>query len=316
MKNSFIIILLLGLAPIALHAQATLSVQAIHRQHAFPRTVPAGNYSGITAIDDSTYAIVDDKSARDGFHLFRIRIDCINGDIRHVRQLDFKGNNGPYRDAEGIAYCPESQTLFISGEHDKRIMEYTLDAQLTGRQLPMPALFDQARKNGGLESLAFCPERHTFYTTTENPLTGDSALTLRIQSFDAHLHPLHQATYRMDAPEGKKKSRLYAHGVSELTALPDGRLLVLERELRVPKIKIGATVTCKIYVFDEREKTLLCRWQTRLNLTRRSFANYEGMCLGPRLAGGGRVLILVADSQNQYGGLLKDRFRTIVIGGL
>ena len=50
-----------------------------------------------------------------------------------------------------------------------------------------------------------------------------------------------------------------------------------------------------------------------LSLLDWSVANYEGMCLGPKLADGSRTLILVSDSQDNYGGVLKDWFKTIVI---
>lgn len=35
------------------------------------------------------------------------------------------------------------------------------------------------------------------------------------------------------------------------------------------------------------------------------------MCLGPKLKDGSRILVLVADSQDQYGGVLKDWIKTI-----
>ena len=59
-------------------------------------------------------------------------------------------------------------------------------------------------------------------------------------------------------------------------------------------------------------KHLLAEWKTSLTLFHQDFANYEGMCLGPKLNDGSQVLILCADSQNQYGGILRDWFRTIV----
>jgi hypothetical protein len=37
------------------------------------------------------------------------------------------------------------------------------------------------------------------------------------------------------------------------------------------------------------------------------------MCLGPQLADGSQVLILLSDSQGQYAGVLKDWFKTIVL---
>ena len=61
------------------------------------------------------------------------------------------------------------------------------------------------------------------------------------------------------------------------------------------------------------QKRLLTEFRTKINITKRSFANYEGICAGPKLADGRQVLFLVADSQNQYKGWLKDWFKTIVI---
>jgi hypothetical protein len=64
---------------------------------------------------------------------------------------------------------------------------------------------------------------------------------------------------------------------------------------------------------DLLQKQLLTEFRPVMNLTKHSFANYEGICLGPRLNDGRQVLLLVADSQNQYKGFLKDWFMTIVI---
>lgn len=61
------------------------------------------------------------------------------------------------------------------------------------------------------------------------------------------------------------------------------------------------------------KKQLLTEWRTGLSLVSRSFANYEGMCLGPKLEDGSLVLILLSDSQDQYAGVLKDWFKTIVL---
>lgn len=137
--------------------------------------------------------------------------------------------------------------------------------------------------------------------------------------------------YQMDQPSTHKKADIYVMGVSELCALPDGQLLVLEREAFIPKIKIGAFCKCKLYLinplnseeFSMKEnfssdtpflkKRLLAEWKTGLSLSKRSFANYEGMCLGPKLEDGSQVVILQSDSQDQYAGVLKDWFKTIVI---
>lgn len=137
--------------------------------------------------------------------------------------------------------------------------------------------------------------------------------------------------YQMDQPSTYKKADIYVMGVSELCALPDGQLLVLEREAFIPKIKIGAFCKCKLYLVNPLnseefsmkkkfssdtpflKKRLLTEWKTSLSLSKRSFANYEGMCLGPKLEDGSQVVILLSDSQDQYAGVLKDWFKTIVI---
>lgn len=137
--------------------------------------------------------------------------------------------------------------------------------------------------------------------------------------------------YQMDQPSTHKKADIYVMGVSELCVLPDGQLLVLEREAFIPKIKIGAFCKCKLYLinplnseeFSMKEKfssdtpflkkRLLTEWKIGLSLSKRSFANYEGMCLGPMLEDGSQVVILLSDSQDQYAGVLKDWFKTIVI---
>ena len=137
--------------------------------------------------------------------------------------------------------------------------------------------------------------------------------------------------YQMDQPSTHKKADIYVMGVSELCALPDGQLLVLEREAFIPKIKIGAFCKCKLYLINPLnseefsmkdkfssdtpflKKRLLTEWKTGLSLSKRSFANYEGMCLGPKLEDGSQVIILLSDSQDQYAGVLKDWFKTIVI---
>ena len=137
--------------------------------------------------------------------------------------------------------------------------------------------------------------------------------------------------YRMDMPTTMKTAETYAMGVSELCALPDGQLLVLEREAFVPKTKIGAFCQCKLYVVNPSVETpypleksveagapyvskrLLTSWRTTITLFSQNWANYEGMCLGPKLENGDQVVILVSDSQNGYAGLLRDWFKTIVI---
>ena len=307
-------------------------------QKAFPDNVPAGNYSGITLVGGNEYAVVSDKSATDGFYVFNIDIDSISGEITDVSLKAFLCDSLRGGDCEAIAYRPSSGTLFICSETDGAIREYGKDGKLTGRQLDVPPVFSNHAGNYGFESLTY--DGRLFWTINESTLKCDGQQStpqngtenmLRLQSFGDDLKPRSQYAYRMDAPEASKNASVYAMGVSELAATDDGSLLVLEREFYVPKTKIGAFVSCKIYEITPEEtftiptgkaltdstkalpKRFVHSFKTKLGLFNRSLANYEGMCVGPTLADGSKVIILVSDSQNQYAGVLKDWFKTIII---
>ncbi len=74
----------------SLYAQggAVSFVQA-NSQHAFPDRIPAGNYSGICRIDSNLYAVVSDKSAHEGFFVFRVGINPQNA-VYSQTQADVK----------------------------------------------------------------------------------------------------------------------------------------------------------------------------------------------------------------------------------
>ena len=309
-------------------------------QHAFPKTVPPGNYSGITHIEKNRYAIVSDKSENNGFYVFSINIDSISGEINDASLESFRGDSCRGGDCEGIAYIPESSTFFISRESDATIAEYDSTGNTTGKTLEIPAIYKSGMGNYGFESLAYDRQSLLLWTINESTLHGDgpqatsnngAANILRLQSFGDDLRPRAQYAYKMDKPEAHSKSSQYAMGVSEVATLDNGRLLILEREFFVPKTKLGAFVQCKLYeITPSKEyeipldgeineqtkilpKRLIHSFKTKLQLFKNSIANYEGMCVGPKLKDGSTVLILVSDSQNQYAGVLKDWFKTIVI---
>lgn len=316
---------------VLLTALPVAAQQAIqNKQRHFPKTIPAGNYSGITWLGGDRYAVVDDKSPTAGFHLMTIRTDSITGKIHEVQADSFMTNNQPNRDEEGICYVPQTNTLFLSSESDGQIIEYTMDGQLTGRCLAIPDEFANIYSNRGFEALTYNAVTHRFWTTTENTLKADGERPtikekipnmLRLQSFTDDLQPSAQYWYQTDSTAVEGTDGKTTLGVSGLAALDDGRVIVLEREVRKTAKSIGSFVHVKLYVVNPSlqqpgellQKQLLTEFSTRINLTRRSFANYEGLCAGPRLADGRQLLLLVADSQNQYKGWLKDWFKTIVI---
>lgn len=330
-------------------------------QKHFPHTIPAGNYSGLTRLHDDIYAVVSDKSDSALYFRFRIRVDSLTGDVERAECLGPSVRIGEGSlDHEAIALTRDS-LLVVASEALFRFAAYAVgsgtDSAFFAREpltsplvtyIPFPP--NRFYPNYGYESLAYDALRDCLWTVSEStmPMDGQAATpangeanVLRLFAFSpeclrkaktpADTVPVASYVYRMDRPSTTRKAQVYVMGVSELCALPDGRLLVLEREAFVPKKKIGAFCQCKLYVVDPAvstqvslssplpsdvpcmQKTLLTEWRTSLSLLGRSFANYEGMCLGPCLKDGSQVLLLVSDSQNQYGGVLRDWIKSIVI---
>ena len=361
-----------------------------HPQKAFPKTVAAGNYSGIAHLHDDIYAVVSDKSDSALYFNFRIQVNPKTGELEQVENLGFtERTDGTLNDGkpwlwqekgfdhEAIVKVSGS-TLVIASEGYCRLKEYPIlptsadTAKVDYQQNLWESRWSSADfyPNYNFESLAFDSVRQYLWTIPESTLRKDGqpatpqnglANQLRLMRLDwgkikenrnkeeyseqvsskeeyseqesSKKDSRYMTTYayQMDQPSTHKKADIYVMGVSELCALPDGQLLVLEREAFIPKIKIGAFCKCKLYLinplnseeFSMKEKfssdtpflkkRLLTEWKTGLSLSKRSFANYEGMCLGPKLEDGSQVVILLSDSQDQYAGVLKDWFKTIVI---
>lgn len=349
-------------------------------QKAFPKTVAAGNYSGIAHLHDDIYAVVSDKSDSALYFNFRIQVNPKTGELEQVENLGFTErtdgtlNDGKFWqgqekgfDHEAIVKASDS-TLVITSEGYCRLKEYpVLSTSANAPKISYQQNLWESRwpssdfyPNYNFESLAFDSVRQYLWTIPEStlrkdgqPATPQNGLANQLRLMRLNWGKIKENrnkeeyseevsskkasrymtayAYQMDQPSTHKKADIYVMGVSELCALPDGQLLVLEREAFIPKIKIGAFCKCKLYLinplnseeFSMKEnfssdtpflkKRLLTEWKTGLSLSKRSFANYEGMCLGPKLEDGSQVVILQSDSQDQYAGVLKDWFKTIVI---
>lgn len=316
----------------------------------------SAHFSGITSLGEELYALVSDKEATDGYFIFRIVQDSVSGEVLFVEMGSFNGNYSPFldrrgismRDVEDVVYHRQRNTLFICGEGDQEIWEYSLEGPPTGRSLQVPELMsrDHIIPNYGFEALAYHPEVNLFWTMTESTLPHDGpaagpahpgvANLLRLQAFDEYMNPYASYAYRMDPGKTSRFGRLYAYGVPAITALPDGRLLVLEREVNISRHYLNSKAVCKLFLVDPTQgwqidsrtdmqqldrnkflpKTLVARFVTRLNPVRYNLANYEGMCLGRKLADGRQTLLLINDSQGGVGkaGIhLKDYIKVLIL---
>lgn len=318
--------------------------------------IGSANYSGITPLGNNRYAIVSDKEPADGFFILEMGQDPTSGQISYANLVGFYQNPSPetdangmsIRDCEGIVYHNASNTVFISGEGDQEILEYSMEGHPTGRKLTIPAIFALRNivPNYGFEALGYDKKNGLFWTTTESTLLADGACAsaehpnnqnlLRLQSFGEDFLPKAQYAYRMDRGRSEDFGKTYVYGVPAITALQNGKLLILEREANISNGYLSSTVRCKLFLVDPNTgwqidsstdlkkldpnrfliKTLLADFTTKLTPFNLSFANYEGMCLGRKLSDGRQTIIMISDSQNGFGigpVKLKDYVKVLVL---
>ena len=268
-------------------------------QKTFPKTVAAGNYSGIAHLHDDIYAVVSDKSDSALYFNFRIQVNPKTGELEQVENLGFtERTDGTLNDGkpwlgqekgfdhEAIVKVSDS-TLVIASEGYCRLKEYPiLPTSADAAKVGFSQNLWESRwassdfyPNYNFESLAFDSIRQYLWTIPESTLRKDGqsatpqnglANQLRLMRFDwgkmkensnkeeyseqvsSKKDSRYMATYayQMDQPSTHKKADIYVMGVSELCVLPDGQLLVLEREAFIPKIKIGAFCKCKLYLIN------------------------------------------------------------------
>lgn len=322
-----------------------LTLYLIDSKDQVKMTPPAtwfGNYSGITYIGKESekhkFAVVDDKENGGGIVFFKIPIDEAYGDITAsgIEKSIPEGTSGSAvtgKDNEDVVLVDGA--LWVAAEGDQSIQKYNASTGAAlGESFSIPADMGTSRitSNAGFEALTYNATTGKYWTTTELPLTADTFLPRlhRLQRFDSSHNPDARYLYQMDEPTPEAAAdpnpKAYAFGIPAMVALPDGRLIILEREVYVPdfpstladlddeiiqKLKDKTFAKVKLYVVDPvhdkagvLRKKLFTQFQTGIEAMSKtppefsaSFANYEGMCLGPVLADGKITLILIADAQ-------------------
>ena len=290
-------------------------------------SVASGEYSGICYVGGNTFAVVHDKGKGGGIHLFNIEFSS-EGMPLVVTSAEAAGNaaQGSGKDNEGVVYLPDSNTLLVSSEGDQAIREYDLEGNPTGRSVSVPEDLKTNQGNAGFEALGFNAKTGLIWTVTEKSLKDDDPSILRLQSFSAStLEAGDRFFYRTTVPlipeNLSKSASAYVFGVPAVTALDDGRLIVLEREVYVPggnvfQKAIGSFTHIALYVVDPVNDTaafLQKQLLTEFTTSSVNLANFEGMCLGPKLADGRQTLILIADSQGGKSGLTGEYIRVLLI---
>ncbi len=272
-----------------------------------PVVVPGiGNaeLSGITWAGGTRYFAVDDGRSR--LFPLEVTLDDTRGTIERVEAGEFVTLKGAH-DIEGIAWRQRERSVLVTDEAVHELREYDPSSGQLRRTLPLPPLFaGRIRKNQGFEGIAIAPDGKSAWIANEGPLRLDGATAgalrgglVRLQRLDGQFEAAGQWAYRTEPGIGFV-------GVVDVLAAPGGELLVLERALtgggfsaRVFRVAFeNATDVSGIERLRNRDDFRTVR---KVKLWERSggFQNFEGLALGPELAIGGRLVLLVSDGNDQ-----------------
>lgn len=299
-------------------AAAALSISTVSE---YTRPATPDGVSGLTYAGGNQYFTVDDTGALIYPAVIGIRLDT--GAITSCTFSAGVSLGGS--DLEGIAFNPASGGVLVSDETGAVIKECSTAGALLNT-LPVPANLKACRSNFSLESLTMRGNGLELWTSNEEALynssigvddgplsTATSGSVVRLTRFLRNtVHDAWTASgqwaYLTDPIEGDPYNNSERSGVADLCVLPDGTLLVLEREMSVktffPTFRSriyavsfsGATDVSGIpslngATYTRVTKTLLLNQNT-------VFSNYEGLCLGPRLNDGSLSLLLLADGDD------------------
>lgn len=322
-----------------------------------------GGYGGISGIDrdprsDRWAFISDDKSEHGPSHIFLGRLDVRPGKpcgptleaMVPLRRED--GETFPDRkaaseaaDGESIRFDPRGQDLFWTTEGDfdhgypPSVRRMKADGTPVQRLVVPDALafhaggLTGARKNATIEGMSWSVDGRSLWLSMEWPLAQDGPIPsvkegglTRPTRLDRAGKVLAQYAYRLDPVQVPSPVGVDDNGISEILALDDHRLLVLERSAE--KGRDGRySYHIRLYLADLARAQDVSRVESlsatsvrpvekRLLLNFDSLGvridNLEAMAWGPRLKDGARTLVLASDDNydaNQINQILVLRFK-------
>lgn len=217
-------------------------------------------------------------------------------------------------DLEGLAIDSMRGRLWLSDESKSSVFEFDPVTGAVGEKVELPASFLGIRNNRGLEALEMSPDGLDLWTCNESELSADGTAApgkcefVRLTRFSRQdaagkWRLSGQWAYRPEGSNGVDMRRRGRNGVSSIAVLPDGRVVVLERE----RASGAARFRIRICLVDASGATDIRGWtslgdadfapvEKRLLFERDvGDARYEGICVGPTLADGSLALVLVSD---------------------
>lgn len=312
-----------------------------------PDDAPRG-LSGITHAGGDDYYVVADNGAECGLYRATIALAADGLSIASCSVGERIPLNG-MGDLEGVAHDPASGNLWVADEGLGAILEFAPTGGAALQRLELPPVMMRNVSNYGLESLTISGDGLTMWTANEEALTVDgersspsAGTTVRLVKFTrrtirskwelAAMYAYTTDKWHYPKAYGNNSRR----GVSDLCALPDGSLLVLERELSSKDgSALGADFFFSIYqvtpaalaqATDVQSLTdglrVASDWKAveKVHLFsawpgehKTFWSNVEGLCLGPRLAEGKCGILTLTDSGD---GKTDSVFIPLVLSGL
>ncbi|HMO84943.1 MAG TPA: esterase-like activity of phytase family protein [Lacipirellulaceae bacterium] len=230
----------------------------------------------------------------------------VNGAIAAVSGVVPVTINGTL-DFEGIAYTnPVRHSVFLSEENNPGVREINLATGLALQTVAIPSVFtSHKRANRGFESLARSQDGTVMWTANEAALTVDGPLAtaaagtvVRLLRLDVNGNSVaasSQFAYQVEPIHGSSSFGSPQSGLSELTLLPDGTLLAVERSVALT----SPLYLNRIYAVDFDGATDVSVGPLAAGLTGQTYApvskqllwsgavdgasgqNMEGLALGP-----------------------------------
>ena len=298
--------------------------------------------SGVTWAGGNTYYMVADSysNPNDEVGIYKVTVNLSN-DGKSVSSYSIGSRVvvPVAYDIEAIAYDPASGNVWVANESGNgasmpanTIYEVNPATGKVISTLTMPANFTSFVGNYGLESLTIAGDGLTMWTANEEALTTDGSRSSYSAGTTCRLVKFTRKTLRspwectaMYPYTTDKWTHRYSYGtagrrgISDLCALPDGSLLVLERELSsdtdgtgiwaglgvdlyyaiyqvTPEAMAAATDVKNLASLKSGGWSAVAKKVVVANNCREAWGNYEGICLGENVRDGGVDVVMVTDA--------------------
>jgi len=312
--------------------------------------IPLGGLSGLTydPACDLFYALSDDRGYVAPPRVYTLKLELDGPFVRPLEVITLRDERGDafgrgVLDPEAVSLAPDGM-LWVGTEGEAhrevppRVLGFRLDgALLTELEIPQPYLPGEdrgVRSNHGFEGLSVSPNGSRIIAAVESALVQDGpnadldhGAVIRLVAFDAATRrAVSERAYRVEpVPDEPRPTTAYRSiGVSEILALDDHRVLVVERSFSA-----GVGNTVRLFLADLRtgdDITGFASLPADVKPVHKTLIadladlgidpdNIEGLSLGPVLADGRPTLVLVADNNFQPD-VQANQFLVLAVSGI